>query len=91
MEWTTHKTKLSQIINIEREIIRVAETEHKGIVTVPEIVVVTIVVVEPQIVIVLFDIEQSAVAVRVRMYRIPSTTPLLEYSQSCILYGIGMP
>lgn len=70
---------------------RVAETEDKLIVTIPEIVVIAIVTVEPQIVIVLFDVEKFAVAVRVRMYRIPPITPLLEYSQSCISYGIKMP
>ena len=70
---------------------KVAEAEYKGIVSIPEIVVIAIVAVEPQIVIVLFDVEKFAVAVRVRMYRIPPSTPPLECSQGCISYGIGMP
>ena len=67
---------------------RVAETENEDIVTVPEIVVIAIVAVEPQTIIVVFDVEQFAVAVRVRIYRIPPITPPLEYSQSCISYSI---
>jgi hypothetical protein len=42
---------------------RVAETEDKHIVAIPEVVSVTIVAIEPQIVIVVFDIEQFAVAI----------------------------
>ena len=47
MEWATHKTKLSQI-NSEREMKRIAKTENKTVVGIPEIVRIAVVTIEPQ-------------------------------------------
>ena len=64
MEWTTHKTKLSQI-NSGREMKKIAKTENKTVVGIPEIVRIAIVAIEPQIIVIVFNVEDVEVAIRV--------------------------
>ncbi len=64
MEWATHKTKLSQINN-EREMKRIAKTENKTVVGIPEIVRIAIVTIEPQTIVIVFNVEDVEVAIRI--------------------------
>jgi hypothetical protein len=64
MEWATHKTKLSQI-NSEREMKRIAKTENKTVVGIPEIVRIAVVTIEPQTIIIVFNVEDVEVAIRI--------------------------
>ena len=65
MEWTTYKAKLAHKEH-GREMRRFARRhENEAIVRVPEVVGIAVVPVQPQTVIVVFDVEDVAVAVRV--------------------------
>ncbi|MFA5318009.1 MAG: hypothetical protein WC323_00825 [Patescibacteria group bacterium] len=63
MERTTNKTKLPW--KIRGEIKKVATHEDKTVVAIPEVIRVTIVAVEPELVAIVFNVEQVEVAVRI--------------------------
>lgn len=64
MEWSNSKTKLSHQKS-GREMKRIATEEHPAVVTIPEVVRVAVVAVEPRVVRIAFDVEHVEVAVRV--------------------------
>jgi len=64
LEWSTYKTKLPH--KSRREIKRVATDEDEAVVTIPEVVRVTVVATQPATIVVVFNVEHLEVAVRVR-------------------------
>ena len=54
---------------------RFATEEHKRVVTVPDIVRVAVVSVEPAFVVIVLDVEQVEVAIRVSLYKVSSIPP----------------
>lgn len=77
MEWTTYETKLSNHKS-QREMKRFATEEDETVVTVPEIVRVAVVSVEPAFVVIVFNVEQVEVAIRVSLYKVSSIPPPVE-------------
>ncbi len=68
---------------------RVAPHEHPAVVSVPEVVRVAVVAVEPATIVVVFDVEHVEVVVRVADYvRYASCVPPFEYSRGCVVFGI---
>ena len=65
-----------------REMRKLARNEHEAIVSIPEVVRLTIVSIEPTVIAVTLDIEQVEIAIGVVMYKIPSKPPLFDYTQS---------
>jgi len=61
---------------------RLAGHEHEAIVSIPEVVRLTIVSIEPTIITVTLDIEQVEITIGVVMCKIPSKPPLFDCSQS---------
>ena len=59
---------------------RVATEEDETVVAVPDIVRVAVVSVEPAFVVIVFNVEQVEVAIRVSLYKVSSIPPPLEYS-----------
>jgi len=57
---------------------RVATEENETVVTVPDIVRVTVVGVEEAAVVIMFNVEQVEVAVRVSLYKVSSVPPPVE-------------
>jgi hypothetical protein len=57
---------------------RFATEEDETVVTVPEIVRVTVVSVEPAFVVIVFNVEQVEVAIRVSLYKVSSIPPPVE-------------
>jgi len=63
--------------------------EHPDIVGIPQVVRIVIVRVEPEIIVITVEIEQSEIAIRIGLLRkVPSMPPPFEYSLGCILFGI---
>ena len=77
MEWTTYETKLSNHKSW-REMKRFATEEDETVVTVPEIVRVAVVSVEKAFVVIVFNVEQVEVAIRVSLYKVSSIPPPVE-------------
>lgn len=77
MEWTTYETKLSNHKS-RREMKRFATEEDEMVVTVPEIVRVAFISVEPAFVVIVFHVEQVEVAIRVSLYKVSSIPPPVE-------------
>ena len=77
MEWSTYKTKLSSYKS-RREMKRFATEEDETVVTVPEIVRVAVVGIEPAFVVIVFNVEQVEVAIRVSLYKVSSIPPPVE-------------
>lgn len=68
---------------------RVAPHEHPAVVSIPEVVRVAVVAVEPATIVVVFDVEHVEVIVRVADYACyAARVPPLEYSQGCVVFGI---
>jgi len=65
---------------VRREVRRLATNEHEAIVSIPVIVRIAVVRVEPKIAIVVLDVEQVQIAIGVVMYKVPSIPPLFDYS-----------
>ena len=65
MERTACKTKLSQQ-KCGRELKRVAAGKHPAVAAIPEVVGIVVVAVQPQAIVVPFNVEHLEVAVRVR-------------------------
>jgi hypothetical protein len=59
---------------------RLATNEHEAIVSIPVIVRITVVRVEPTIIVIVLDVEQVQIAIGVVVYKIPSMSPLFDYS-----------
>ena len=57
---------------------RFATKEDETVVTVPEIVRVAVVSVEPAFVVIVFNVEQVEVAIRVSLYKVSSIPPPVE-------------
>ncbi len=57
---------------------RFATEEDETVVTVPEIVRVAVVSVEPAFVIIMFNVEQVEVTIRVSLYKVSSIPPPVE-------------
>jgi hypothetical protein len=57
---------------------RFATEEDETVVTVPEIVRVAVVSVEPAFVVIVFNVEQVEVAIRVSLYKVSSIPPPVE-------------
>jgi hypothetical protein len=57
---------------------RFATEEHETVVTVPDIVRVAVVSVEPTFVVIVLNVEQVEVAVRVSLYKVSSIPPPVE-------------
>jgi hypothetical protein len=77
MEWTTYETKLPNHKS-RREMKRFATEEDETVVTVPEIVRVAVVSVEKAFVVIVFNVEQVEVAIRVSLYKVSSIPPPVE-------------
>ncbi len=76
MERAAYEAKLSQ--EIGRGIKRVATDEHPAIVRIPDVVRMTIVVVQPPVIVIVFDVEHVQIAVRVGLHGTSSVPPLFE-------------
>ena len=73
------------------EIKKVA-AEHPPVVAIPEVVGVAVVAVQPQAVLVVFDVEDLEVAIGVRFVRDAARKPLsFDYSRNCILFWAISP
>lgn len=70
MDFTSQKAKMR----------RLATDKHETVVTVPEVVGVTVVRVEPKLIVVTVDVEHVQIADGVVAYKIPSVPPLLDFS-----------
>ena len=74
MEWTNNKTKLPQ--SLGREIKRVARlNEDPSIISIPVIVRVTVVDIEPTIIVIVFNVEHIEITIRVGLLCIVSSKP----------------
>jgi len=68
------------LVKARREVRRLATNEHEAIVSIPVIVRITVVRVEPTIIVIVLDVEQVQIAIGVVVYKIPSMSPLFDYS-----------
>ncbi len=90
--WNGQLTKQNSPRYCRREMRRFATQEHPTVVSIPDIVRVVVVHVEPLPIVVVFDVEHVEVAIRVRvMYKISSVPLPLDNSRDCIVFGILMP
>jgi hypothetical protein len=59
---------------------KLATNEHEAIVSIPMIVRITIVRVEPTIIIIVLNVEQVQITIGVVAYKVPSIPPLFDCS-----------
>ena len=63
-----------------RETRRLATNEHEAIVSIPEVIRIAVVRVKPTIIVIVLDVEQVQITIGVVMYKVPSISPLFDYS-----------
>lgn len=77
MAWSAHKTNLPRT-KVEGGMNRIAAEKDPPVPRIPPVVRVTVVRVQPATVLVVIDVEDIEIAIRVRIYRKPSNTPPVE-------------
>lgn len=67
-------------VKARREVRRLATNKHESVISIPEVVRLTIVRVKPTITVVALDVEQVQITIGVFMYKVPSMPPLFDFS-----------